>query len=436
MIESLGLLTHVDADSPCLSGVSGCYCFQFEHQHAYLEPPTALTLHCCVLIKGQQRLCLITRSPINELIVDKKSDEENFHSIADQLDLKPIDLNQPLNLETIAIPKPWGQEIWYTGIEQRGLSTVNKVPLTWLLEVFEEKYGIEGDPLLLKILDPLPQTNLGDLYFEMHEQKVEVYVVTHIDQDAWPDGVGKIRYGFSTSKQKQFSGEQAFLEAYVNSVQQYQNTRHAIDTLIVEFKIEDDLGSTDAVAPETYQKYLDRVPKQLSLDELKYKEAMYDFTEMRDLTVGEVVTIEPLTPHSLQHGVRVVEFQTPHYERYILSFGQQVLTQDHWDTEMIFKHSATETTKSAAISTDKTIADFDEFKVERHQLSEGQTAAFSHTGYFIVMGISSGAIVKAGDDLTPIKAEQALLFSPQVGEINLSNQNAEDACVLIAFEPD
>ena len=35
-----------------------------------------------------------------------------------------FDLNAPIPLQPIAIPKPWGQEIWYTGIEQRGVAEV------------------------------------------------------------------------------------------------------------------------------------------------------------------------------------------------------------------------------------------------------------------------------------------------------------------------
>jgi hypothetical protein len=60
---------------------------------------------------------------------------------------------------------------------------------------------------------------------------------------------------------------------------------------------------------------------------------MDDFTWLKPVSVGDVVQVPRLLPHALQHGVRVVEFQTPVYERKILSFGQRVLTQGHWDTE-------------------------------------------------------------------------------------------------------
>ena len=59
---------------------------------------------------------------------------------------------------------------------------------------------------------------------------------------------------------------------------------------------------------------------------------MNAFTGTRRLAVGDVVLVPTWTPHALQHGVRVVEFQTPSYERYIISFNQKVLTQDGWDS--------------------------------------------------------------------------------------------------------
>src|SRR5690625_8018045 len=59
---------------------------------------------------------------------------------------------------------------------------------------------------------------------------------------------------------------------------------------------------------------------------------MERFIAVRPVRVGDVVTVPPLTPHGLLHGVGVVEFQTGDYERQILSFSQKVLTQSQWDT--------------------------------------------------------------------------------------------------------
>ena len=103
-----------------------------------------------------------------------------------------INLFRPLCLKPIAIAKPWGQEIWYTGIEVRGQSLVEAAvggfttPLPWLLSLAPMRFagGADKSLCLLKVLDPLPDEVYGDLYFEMHEQKREVYVVTHLDQTA------------------------------------------------------------------------------------------------------------------------------------------------------------------------------------------------------------------------------------------------------------
>ena len=68
-------------------------------------------------------------------------------------------------------------------------------------------------------------------------------------------------------------------------------------------------------------------------DESRARAAMDAFTSLEPLAVGDVVVVPNWTPHALQHGVRVAEFQTPSYERYIISFAQKVVTQEGWDSE-------------------------------------------------------------------------------------------------------
>ena len=106
---------------------------------------------------------------------------------------------------------------------------------------------------------------------------------------------------------------------------------------------------------------------------------MESFTAMRELRVGDIVRVPTWTPHSLQHGVRVVEFQTPTYERYIISFAQRVLTQDHWDSEhaianMHLEEPETDAFEPVANGVER-VARFDDFNVWRVDLS---TAAPLH----------------------------------------------------------
>ena len=65
---------------------------------------------------------------------------------------------------------------------------------------------------------------------------------------------------------------------------------------------------------------------------------MDGFTSIKELRLGDVIKVPTWTPHSPQHGIRVIEFQTPTYERYIISFEQRVLTQEHWDSEHAIAH--------------------------------------------------------------------------------------------------
>lgn len=223
------------------------------------------------------------------------------------------DLELPVALVPIDIPKPWGRERWFTGIEARGESLVRTAKGTLPISAYLAAGGTAGGGsallegrslLLLKILDPNPEPVLGDLYFEVHQEKREVYVVTHVDRAAWPHGIGAVRFGMNPGLRAEYADDDAFRGDYLRAVTAYERVRRAID-------------AGESIAPAVEQ---------------QRRAEMERFTALRPLRPGAVVTVPPWTPHALQHGVRVVEFQTPTYERYILSFAQQVLTQPHWDT--------------------------------------------------------------------------------------------------------
>ena len=226
-----------------------------------------------------------------------------------------VNLSRPVRLVTTVIPKPWGQEIWYTGMEERGESQIcdggeNTLPLSLYLALAPRHLCNAEPVLLLKVLDPKADAVLGDLYFEVHQDKREVYVVTCIDPIAWPDGIGEIRYGMNQTMRKDL-GDAAFREQYAQTVATYADLRRQIDS---------------------EAKPIDAATEQQA------RNAMNAFTALRELAVGDVVTVPTWLPHSLQHGVRVVEFQTPTYERYIISFAQKVLTQEHWDYVHAIEH--------------------------------------------------------------------------------------------------
>ncbi|MEX1033053.1 MAG: hypothetical protein WDZ30_06800, partial [Cellvibrionaceae bacterium] len=315
-----------------------------------------------------------------------------------------LELDKPLRLQPVYIPKPWGREIWYTGIEARGQSSVmdesgRAIPLPWLLSLCPQRL-LAGDgrqPVLLKILDPLPDPVLGDLYFEMHEEKREVYVVTHVDRAAWPDGTGGIRFGFNQQKRAASPSDEAFKDDYLAAVNAYRAVRVQIDEQLDRYRKENDIAPDAPVPPETLRQWLVGIPTTLREREAELRAAMDAFVHVDPLGVGDVVKVPCYTPHSLLHGVRTVEFQTPVYERKILSFAQKVLTQPHWDTATAMDQVSLEPPAKIELpvmAADdgfqlEEVAVFEDFRVERLTLKAGRSCTLGKgDAYCLLMAVS------------------------------------------------
>ena len=358
-----------------------------------------------------------------ELAVFEGTPEAQYAAWARQFDFVCATADAAIALGQQAIAKPWGQEIWYSGVEERGVCCFRQgaasTPIPWLQAVMPgSALGAHGaDLVLLKILDPAPQAVAGDLYFELHEEKREVYVVTHIDKAAWPDGVGAIRYGFSPEAIEAAGSETAFREQYLAAVQSYESVRREIDALPV-----------------------DEVPCAATvLREEALRAAMNEFTALRQLHVGDVIKVPLLLPHSLQHGVRTIEFQTPVYERKILSFAQQVLTQRHWDTVGAVRQmtllpptdSDLQRLPAAPGSVVERIVDFEDFEVWRVTLQEGAYYCPERIGCYRIVMVVSGNLALSGVAYGP---EQAALI-PAATRLEMSSAEPTDDVVFLLATP-
>ena len=253
---------------------------------------------------------LITQSPLTPLV-----------SIANNRKASIVQTNLPFQLELINVPKPWGYETWYTGVEKRGVVKVldehGKTELPYSLNIFKNQ--ILGDYpeelILLKKLNPCSEDVVGDLYYEMHEKKWEVYIVTEIDEKAWPEGEAIIKAGLdqkkiNTYKKKHGNNWKNYLiKDFKKITKDYEVLRKKIDNC-------KDISSSKLLSKES---------------ELRKKAA--DFVGNCYVKKGDIVSFPPFQIHSLQHGIKVIEFQTPHYERLIVMFGQKVVTQENWDSE-------------------------------------------------------------------------------------------------------
>lgn len=291
--------------------------------------------------------------------------------------------DSPVKLVPVTIAKPWGREIWYSAIEERGESRVAVAGGNMPLSQYLQFARIAAPVILLKLLDPHPEPVRGDLYFEVHEHKREVYVVTAVDPVAWPDGIGRIRFGMNQQARARFANDDAFRAAYLSTVRGYEGLRRRIDR-----------GKP--------------VPQE---HEVRQRAAMDAFTDLRKLAPGDVVVVPPWTPHALQHGVRVVEFQTASYERHIISFAQKVVTQDGWDSERAIARLRLDRPHSP---------DF-------HAVAPGidSIASFEDFGVWRVNGAASDAVRLPGG--APYTLAMAIGGHADIGPLRLA---PEEACLV------
>jgi hypothetical protein len=328
-----------------------------------------------------------------------------------------LHLEEPVRLEGVTIPKPWGREIWLSGMEARGESCVvtpaGRLPLSHYLALAPRRLTSQAPLVLLKILDPRPEPVSGDLYFEVHARKQEVYVVTHLDPVAWPKGAGQIRFGMNQALRGRYQDDAAFRSAYLAAIRAYEQVRRAIDR-----------GEPLPPARET-----------------RLREAMESYTAVRELKVGDVVVVPAWLPHSLQHGVRVIEFQTPTYERHIISFAQRVLTQDHWDSEAAVARMSLDPPAEPAFTTvgpdAQRIVNFDDFGVWRVTVHPGGYFDLpAHAPYLLCMtvrGIAGLGNLRLAPEQAAFVPAAALADPARRSQhARVTNRGTEPAVLLIA----
>lgn len=412
----------------CPPRVGEMLAVEFQLAAYWLDEATSITLVALYHQTGSGMRLAVTDQ---RLTLAEVSVEAQFAAWARQGNCAIVEVGAVLPLVPVSIPKPWGREIWYSGIEQRGIcgvgssalsgpaepsiSATDFTPIPWLQAAMPgAALGGPGDLVLLKILDPAPEPVIGDLYFELHQRKREMYVVTHVDAQAWPDGVGYIRYGFDPDKIAAAGSPEAFREQYLDAVRAYERTRRTLDAL-------------NAPPDESL---LER--------ERSEREHMDSFCALKPLRVGDVVRVPLRLPHSLLHGVRTIEFQTPVYERMILSFAQRVLTQQHWDTEAALAtallrppvEEPVEVVVEKAGVLVQRLVDFDQFSVQRISLEAGSSLSLPASPAVRVGMVVTGQVSVGGQ---VVGAEEAILVPCGEVQNTVLEASKTDAVFLLAI---
>ncbi len=408
------------------------------------EPHTETLVAIYRLPAAGENIRFLVQSASSALEANLRAFDGDLDQLAMELGCVSYHSDSALVLQPVVIPKPWGEEIWYTGMEDRGVARAGRgegaLPLPWVLSALPRRLcnGRQRELVLLKILAPLPDEVYGDLYFELHEEKREVYVVTRVDERAWPGGEGAIRFGFAEEKRAQYPDDDRFREAFVGAVKAYERVRRDIDAMMDERREREGIAPSEPLSPLVSKQWLSEIPDSLLQAESEHRRAMDSFSALLPLRVGDVVKVPTHTPHSLQHGVRTVEFQTPVYERLIVSFAQKVLTQGHWNTDKAaaLMHIDTPPPEPLLCLRDESgaleerIVDFQDFEVRRVRLRPGaQLAMPGPADYAIYMAVQ-GELVIAGEVLGP---EQAALLPGQWGGAELRNDGGDELIFLVAY---
>ena len=346
--------------------------------------------------------------PENILEILKENPNSLLESVAENRKAVIIDSREPLQLKVLKINKPWGFEGWYTGIEKRGVVNVvdkyGETELPYALNLFRKQMLTDDieSLILLKTLNPVAEKTIGDLYYELHEKKWEAYVVTEIDRTAWPSGTGIIKAGLHPDKIEEYkkmygnNWKVMLLREFKSAVNEYENTRQQIDNS--QEDISKELLDKDASLRDKASAFVGDLP----------------------VNVGDIISFPVFQIHSLRHGIKVIEFQTPHYERLILMFAQKVLTQNHWDTENAISKMETEVyypPKLDCIHNSKDLiverfTDFPQFNFDRIRLNPKNSYDNHLDGRYQLLIIISGSaavVSKTGKSIKLNKEESLFL---------------------------
>jgi quercetin dioxygenase-like cupin family protein len=391
--------------------------FIFSFSHYWEDSDISTTIRAVYFINLKHNDINFLIIPLNDtekhssgITIDKEiSDKDGtafFNKLARSSDAHIFNNEKGFMLQPVVIPKPWGQEIWFTGIEKRGVSkggpSVKPVPLPFLLYLYP--YSTPDiqitQPILVKILDTLPQDSIGDLYYELHTEKKEAYIVTNISKSSWPKQKGEMHLGFSEDKISQYTSEKDFLYAFKQAIHKYKQVRDSIDSLFDKKKAKEGIAPQESADAKRLQSWMKKLPADLLDKEQILRKEMDSFKGKKQLCTGDVVNIPTHVPHSLRHGIKVLEFQTPHYERMIISFYGKVLTQNSWDTDTalsettpsLVRKKLSEINNEIKSSNAQRIIDFPDFYVEKITITKESPLDIKTDDTYKIVYVLEGAV--------------------------------------------
>lgn len=378
-------------------------------------PEVDLSLAMTADAGSSQRLQIVRpwREAICEHSVQYRTEGGSLVAVLDGV---RVPLDRPMRLAGVTIDKPWGSEFWYSGIEARGESSVVvgnvSLPLFTYLSLAPQRLCGRQLPVLLKMLKSRPEAVLGELYFEIHQNKQEVYVVADVDRAAHPDGIGSVRFGVNQSLRDQYGDDAEFRRAFLDAVNAYER--------LAEQQDDKPSNASEKISPDR--------------DLQTARRHAQSFTASQRLRRGDTLTVPAGVPHSLQPGLTVLEFQTPSYERQIIFASQPVQTQSGWDSASAIASMSLDTPEGPKSADDpnELIARFPEFSVSRWRVERGQTRSFEGDRRYAIATVFEGEVtLGCNRGELPLARNQAAFIPASAEAVSIASENP--ATLLIAL---
>jgi hypothetical protein len=280
----------------------------------------------------------------------------------------------------------------------------------------------------------------------MHTQKWEVYLVTEVDPAAWPDGVGLIKAGLRAEVLDAYRARggdwaAAALGDFRAAVDRYREVRVRHDALLDAEKARRGWDPAAPLGAGAQRELTATLPEGERALEAALRSEALAFVGDVPVRVGDVVTFPALQMHCLTRGIRVVEFQTPHYERLIVMFAQKALTQSHWDTaEAValmraepYRKPSPEPVGGGRGWTAERFVDFPQFLADRLALEPGAEADLpAAAGYRLLMGVDGAAEFYTGGPSRLAEPGVGWFLPASAGPVRLRNPGSGRAVVLLA----
>ena len=350
----------------------------------------------------------------------------------------------PIPLSACEVGKLWGCERWFTGSERRGSARVGETAQApWLQHALDLlPQAILGSfagqpPILLKVLEPHAAAAWGDLYLEVHREKWEVYLVLGVDSAVWPDNRGELLCGPLAEALQQLDAD-ALRQQLRHRIRAYEGIRRTIDTQLEQVLA--DVGGIAQADLPARQHAQSCLPAEWLQEEQHRRKAVESLLAALPLQRGDVVTLPPTTLHSLRAGIRVLEFQTPTYERLIAMSSQKVLTQPHWDTQAALQLANMQPISPAAKARFRvngvqcqSLADFPQFTAHRCLFEPGQRTQFPHAECYQLLFVAhgQGSMQQTNQPAVSLSPNHAWLLPQQMPPMEWAA--AEDSPLELVF---